>query len=154
VASGLVARLDRPSGNTTGFATYEAALGGKCLELLSEIAPGLKRVAIMVNPDALRASAHMPSLERRPGRLRSCQPLRPSIATPKSKRPSSPLGASRGALNSFERGDVAIEGDTRIGWGVAERIVSSRLPTGKSLNSGWPESGTATTISMLETPPD
>jgi putative ABC transport system substrate-binding protein len=60
VASGLVARLDRPSGNTTGFATYEAALGGKCLELLSEIAPGLKRVAIMVNPDALRASAHMP----------------------------------------------------------------------------------------------
>jgi putative ABC transport system substrate-binding protein len=63
VASGLVARLDRPSGNTTGFATYEAALGGKWLELLSEIAPGLKRVAIMVNPDALRASAHMPSLE-------------------------------------------------------------------------------------------
>jgi putative ABC transport system substrate-binding protein len=63
VASGLVARLDRPSGNTTGFATHEATLGGKWLELLSEIAPGLKRVAIMVNPDALPASAHMPSLE-------------------------------------------------------------------------------------------
>jgi putative ABC transport system substrate-binding protein len=38
VASGLVARLDRPSGNTTGFATHEATLGGKWLELLSEIA--------------------------------------------------------------------------------------------------------------------
>jgi putative ABC transport system substrate-binding protein len=63
VASGLVARLDRPSGNTTGFATHEATLGGKWLELLSEIAPGLKRVAIMVNPNALPASAHMPSLE-------------------------------------------------------------------------------------------
>jgi putative ABC transport system substrate-binding protein len=45
VASGIVARLDRPSGNTTGFAQYEASLGGKWLELLSEIAPGLKRAA-------------------------------------------------------------------------------------------------------------
>src|SRR5215469_9487742 len=51
VASGLVSRLDRPSGNITGFAFLEASLGGKWLELLSEIAPGLNRVAIMVNPD-------------------------------------------------------------------------------------------------------
>jgi putative ABC transport system substrate-binding protein len=43
VASGIVARLDRPSGNVTGFAIFEATLGGKWLELLSEIAPGLKR---------------------------------------------------------------------------------------------------------------
>ena len=47
VASGIVARLDRPSGNITGFANLEATLGGKWLELLSEIAPGLKRAAIM-----------------------------------------------------------------------------------------------------------
>ena len=40
VASGIVARLDRPGGNITGFATFEAPLGGKWLELLSEIAPG------------------------------------------------------------------------------------------------------------------
>jgi putative ABC transport system substrate-binding protein len=51
VASSVVARLDRPSGNITGFAILEASLGGKWLELLSEIAPGLKRVAIMFNPD-------------------------------------------------------------------------------------------------------
>jgi putative ABC transport system substrate-binding protein len=63
VASGIVARLDRPSGNITGFANYEATLGGKWLELLSEIAPGLKRVAIMFNPDTAPVSAHMPSLE-------------------------------------------------------------------------------------------
>ena len=47
VASGIVARLDRPSGNITGFGGLEASLGGKWLELLSEIAPGLKRAAIM-----------------------------------------------------------------------------------------------------------
>ena len=63
VASGIVARLDRPSGNITGFANLEASLGGKWLELLSEIAPGLKRAAIMFNPDTAPASAYMPSLE-------------------------------------------------------------------------------------------
>jgi hypothetical protein len=62
VASGLVPRLDRPSGNITGFANLEASLGGKWLELLSEIAPGLKRAAIMFNPDTSPASAYMPSL--------------------------------------------------------------------------------------------
>jgi putative ABC transport system substrate-binding protein len=63
VAQRIVARLDRPSGNITGFAGFEASLGGKWLELLSEIAPGLKRAAIMFNPDTAPVSAHMPSFE-------------------------------------------------------------------------------------------
>jgi putative ABC transport system substrate-binding protein len=50
VASGIVARLDRPSGNVTGFAAWEPTLAGKWLELLSEIAPGLKRAAIIYAP--------------------------------------------------------------------------------------------------------
>jgi putative ABC transport system substrate-binding protein len=59
VAQRIVQRLDRPSGNITGFGNYEAALGGKWLELLSEIAPGLKRAAIMFNPDTdLRIHLH------------------------------------------------------------------------------------------------
>jgi putative ABC transport system substrate-binding protein len=63
VASGLVARLDRPGGNVTGFGVLEATLGGKWLELLSEIAPGLKRAAIMFNPDINPVSVYMPSFE-------------------------------------------------------------------------------------------
>ena len=63
VASGIVARLDRPHGNITGFASWEASLGSKWLELLSEIAPGLKRAAIMFNPDTAPISVYMPSLE-------------------------------------------------------------------------------------------
>jgi putative ABC transport system substrate-binding protein len=43
VASGIVPRLNQPGGNITGFANLEGSLGGKYLELLSEIAPGLKR---------------------------------------------------------------------------------------------------------------
>jgi putative ABC transport system substrate-binding protein len=63
VASGIVSRLDRPGGNLTGFALFEPSLGGKCLELLFEFAPGLKRAAIMFNPDAHTASAYMPPLD-------------------------------------------------------------------------------------------
>jgi len=63
VASGIVTRLNRPSGNITGFALYEPTLGGKWLELLSEIAPGLKRAAIMFNPDTAQVSSLIPSLE-------------------------------------------------------------------------------------------
>jgi putative ABC transport system substrate-binding protein len=64
VASGIVAQLDRPSGNITGFADFgEASLGGKWLELLSEIAPGRNRAAIMFNPDTSPVSTFMPSLE-------------------------------------------------------------------------------------------
>jgi putative ABC transport system substrate-binding protein len=64
VTSGLVARLDRPGGNVTGFGLYEPTLAGKWLELLSEIAPGLKRAATMFNPDNNPASVYfVPSFE-------------------------------------------------------------------------------------------
>jgi putative ABC transport system substrate-binding protein len=63
VASGLVPRLNKPGGNISGFAMYEASLGGKWLELLSEIAPGLKRATIMFNPDTAPVSSFMPSFE-------------------------------------------------------------------------------------------
>ena len=63
VATGIVPRLDRPNGNVTGFAIFEASLGGKWLELLSEIAPGLKRAAIMFNPDTNPVTVYMPSFE-------------------------------------------------------------------------------------------
>jgi putative ABC transport system substrate-binding protein len=63
VASGIVERLDRPGGNTTGFGGSEATLGGTWLELLSEIAPGLKRAAILFNPDTTPLSIYMPSVQ-------------------------------------------------------------------------------------------
>src|SRR6202521_4356892 len=51
VGDGFVAGLPRPGGNLTGFGYAEAAMAGKWLELLIEIAPGVKRAAIMFNPD-------------------------------------------------------------------------------------------------------
>jgi len=51
VGAGFVAGLPHPGGNITGFLNAEAAIGGKWLEMLKEIAPHVTRVAIMFNPD-------------------------------------------------------------------------------------------------------
>ena len=50
VAEGIVESLARPGGNATGFFAVEPSLGGKWLELLKEIVPGLRRVAVF-NPE-------------------------------------------------------------------------------------------------------
>jgi len=46
VGGGLVASLARPGGNTTGFMEIEYSIGGKWLQLLTEIAPNVRRVAV------------------------------------------------------------------------------------------------------------
>ena len=50
VAAGFVDSLARPGGNVTGFMVFEYSLGGKWLELLKEIAPGVTRVAVLRDP--------------------------------------------------------------------------------------------------------
>ena len=47
VASGFVDSLARPGGNATGFMSFEYSIGGKWLELLKQIAPGVTRVAVI-----------------------------------------------------------------------------------------------------------
>jgi len=51
IGSGLVASLPRPGGNLTGFMFQEPTMVAKMLQLLTEIAPGVKRAAFMFNPD-------------------------------------------------------------------------------------------------------
>jgi putative tryptophan/tyrosine transport system substrate-binding protein len=50
VGAGFVASLARPGGNTTGFLMFEYGQSGKWLEVLKEIAPGVKRVAVLRDP--------------------------------------------------------------------------------------------------------
>jgi putative tryptophan/tyrosine transport system substrate-binding protein len=47
---GLVTSLSRPGGNITGFSAYDSEMGGKWMELLKEIAPGVIRTALLFNP--------------------------------------------------------------------------------------------------------
>jgi putative ABC transport system substrate-binding protein len=50
VAAGVVTSLARPGGYATGFMQFEFGMSGKWLELLKEIAPGVKRAAVIRNP--------------------------------------------------------------------------------------------------------
>ena len=65
VGAGFVASLPRPGGNITGFINLEAGMAGKWLELLSETAPGVRRVAMIFNPDTAPGggSYFMPAFE-------------------------------------------------------------------------------------------
>ena len=50
VGAGFVESLARPGGNATGFTVFEYSLSGKWLDLLKEIAPGVKRAAVLRDP--------------------------------------------------------------------------------------------------------
>ena len=65
VSAGFVANLPHPGGNITGFINLEAAMASKWLELLMEIMPGVKRAAILFNPDTAPGggSYFLPSFE-------------------------------------------------------------------------------------------
>jgi putative tryptophan/tyrosine transport system substrate-binding protein len=51
VGSGFVANLPHPGGEITGFHNFEPAIGGKWLAYLNQIAPGLRRVAVVHVPE-------------------------------------------------------------------------------------------------------
>jgi putative ABC transport system substrate-binding protein len=51
LGTGLVASLARPGGNVTGLSIQDIETAGKRLQLLREVVPGLRRVAILVNVD-------------------------------------------------------------------------------------------------------
>jgi ABC-type uncharacterized transport system substrate-binding protein len=61
VGQGFVQSMARPGGNATGFTAYEASLGGKWIETLREIAPALKRAAILYEP---QTAPYMASIVR------------------------------------------------------------------------------------------
>ena len=69
VGSGLVASLTRPGGNITGLSTQAPDLAGKRLELLREVAPDLRRLAILVNVGYPAAVQEMDEAQTAAGKL-------------------------------------------------------------------------------------
>jgi ABC-type uncharacterized transport system substrate-binding protein len=63
VGTGWVKSLARPSGNVTGFSTFEFSVVGKMMELLLQIAPRTSRVAFIYNPDNRNAAFYARSFE-------------------------------------------------------------------------------------------
>ena len=64
VAQGFVQTPARPGGNITGFALEEPSMGGKWVEILREIAPGVGRITVIFNPNSAPfGSLFLPSMQ-------------------------------------------------------------------------------------------
>jgi len=63
VGAGFVQSMVRPGGNATGFIPFEYGIGGKWLELLKQIAPGVRRVAVLHNPIVVSRSGQLGAIE-------------------------------------------------------------------------------------------
>jgi putative tryptophan/tyrosine transport system substrate-binding protein len=63
VGSGFVSNLARPGGNVTGFHSFEPSIGGKWLEILKQVAPSVKRAAIVHHPNIAANTAFVRAAE-------------------------------------------------------------------------------------------
>jgi putative tryptophan/tyrosine transport system substrate-binding protein len=115
VGAGLVDSLARPGGNATGFMALEYGLGGKWLELLKEIAPGVRRVGVMRDPatsvgiglfGAIQSAAPSVGVEISPINTRDAGEIERAIAA-FARTANSGLIVTPGGL-SFVHGDLII----------------------------------------------
>jgi putative ABC transport system substrate-binding protein len=93
VGGGLVASLARPGGNATGFTQFEFGISAKWLELLKEIAPGVKRVAVIRDPTARSGG----------GQLGAIQAVAPSLGVDVKPIDAGDLEAIERDLMEFSR---------------------------------------------------
>jgi putative ABC transport system substrate-binding protein len=63
VGAGFVDSLGRPGGNATGFSTFDYSISAKWLELLKEIAPSVKRVAVLRDPTLTLGTAQFAAIQ-------------------------------------------------------------------------------------------
>ena len=94
VNRGLVASLARPGGNITGFTQFEFSIGGKWLELLKQIAPSVRRVAVVRDPTQSSAV----------GQFAAIQALAPSLGAEISPVDAREISAIEQAMTAFARG--------------------------------------------------
>jgi putative ABC transport system substrate-binding protein len=90
VGAGFVDTLARPGGNATGFILFEYSLGGKWLELLKQIAPGVTRAAVIRDAalssgtgqfGAVQSVAPSLGVEVSPVNLRDAREIEGAVAT-------------------------------------------------------------------------
>jgi len=112
VGSGFVDSLAQPGGNATGFMQFEYGLSGKWLELLKEIAPGLKRAIVLWDPAItagigqfaiIQSVATSVGIDVRPVNLRDAGEIERAI-TAFARTPNGGLVVTASALSVVHRG--------------------------------------------------
>ena len=77
IESGIVKSLNRPGGNITGLHAQAAEIAGKRLQILEDLSPGIRIVAVLLEPDAPFTSVALPELksaaDARGHRLEICE---------------------------------------------------------------------------------
>jgi putative ABC transport system substrate-binding protein len=108
VGAGLVERLDRPGGSTTGFMLFEYSLGAKWIELLKQVAPNVRRAAVIrdaANPagiaqfGAIRTTASSLGVDVSPIDIRDAGDIERSIAD-LARSPNAGLVVTPSAISS------------------------------------------------------
>jgi putative tryptophan/tyrosine transport system substrate-binding protein len=124
VGSGLVASLSHPGGNVTGMSIQAADIAGKRLELLREMVPGLRRLAVMFDaeyPGAalearnIQAAAGSLGLQVVPYEIRRAEDIPSLIAT---------LRTEADGLSVVETDFIAANGPK-----IVALALDARLPT-------------------------
>jgi putative ABC transport system substrate-binding protein len=101
VGAGFVASLARPGGNTTGFLMFEYGQSGKWLEVLKEIAPGVKRVAVLRDPTIASGIGQL-------GAIQSAAPSLGMEASPVNVRDVGEIERNISALAHSPNGGVVV----------------------------------------------
>jgi putative tryptophan/tyrosine transport system substrate-binding protein len=137
VAQGFVASLTKPGGNLTVFSAYEFSTGGKWLDLLKEIAPGLAHAGVVFNPDMSPQSKFF---------MKAVETAASSRGVRASAVPVASAANIEAAIANFARepnGGLILPTDTFIRLHqklIVELAERNRLPT-ISWDPGFPRAG-------------
>jgi putative ABC transport system substrate-binding protein len=111
VGAGFVDSLARPGGNATGFMSFEVSVGGKWLELLKQVAPGVTRAAVLRDPTqgggnsvfaSIQAVAPSLRVEVSPLNMRDAREIERAVAA-FARAPNGGLIVPQGGLALFHR---------------------------------------------------
>ena len=115
VGAGYVESLARPGGNATGFMVFEFGIGAKWLELLRELAPDLRRVAVLRDPatsaglglfGAIQSAAPSARIDASPLSVRDAAEIERGIAE-FAREPNGGLIVTGSALSFVHRNLIA-----------------------------------------------
>ena len=117
VRDGLVASLNRPGGNTTGVTFIATSVSAKRLELLRELVPGVRKVAMLVNPKGTLAELEIRDVEA------ATQVLGQQLQVFKASSPAE-LDAAFEAMGQMNAQGLLMGTDPAFGFTYSSQIVS------------------------------
>jgi putative tryptophan/tyrosine transport system substrate-binding protein len=124
IATGLVKSLSRPEGNVTGLSQLAADLGGKRLDILRDVVPVLRRLAILYNAGNAATSAERAQVEEAAGTL-GLEVLNSEIQRAEDVTPA--IEAIKGRVDGIYVQADPLMNTNRVR--ISTQALAARLPT-------------------------